>query len=146
MEIFMQDTKKKVNEHWDMIIREIKKRHINFDAEAALQAIGLAEVTRNNTTFINNDLVWNLKVNRNKYDIYFGPYFTGQYLTIREKQVLVYVVNHTYKDIGDILSLSKRTIEAYVNKIKHKFFCKTKKELVNFIDENNILSYISDYD
>ena len=140
----MQDTKQKINENWDMILREIETRHISIGTQRALENIKLVYSQKDDVLIQKNDLNWKIERNCNQYDIYLGPYFTGQHLTLRERQVLVYIVDHTYKDIAEIMNLSKRTIEAYANKLKHKFFCKSKKELVKFIYNNNLLNYIVD--
>lgn len=41
--------------------------------------------------------------------------------------------SHSFKEIGKTLSLSPRTVETYVNNMKNKLGCDTKKQLIDLI-------------
>ena len=52
-------------------------------------------------------------------------------ITPRERTCLMQLIKgKTSKQIADSLKLSIRTIESYLNNIKHKLGCKTKSELI----------------
>jgi len=62
-------------------------------------------------------------------------YIMGQsseaYLTRREAECLAHLAKgKSAKQVGKILALSPRTIEFYLEKIKHKFSCRTQTELI----------------
>ena len=53
---------------------------------------------------------------------------------LRQKECLQYLVRgKTAKEIADILGLSKRTIENYIDTIKVKFNVSTRSELIDLI-------------
>lgn len=53
-------------------------------------------------------------------------------ITNREMIVLEYSIQgKTAKEIGEILGVSFRTVEAHISNIKNKFLCKTKTELIS---------------
>lgn len=57
-----------------------------------------------------------------------------QSLTKREKECLYWLVKGmTAKEIGKKLNLSYRTIEDHIDKIKSKFGCDTKSQLINMV-------------
>lgn len=61
-----------------------------------------------------------LKFNKNKFD-----------LTTRECECLFLLIRgKTAKEIGKLLSLSKRTVESYIENIKNKMDCKNKAEIL----------------
>lgn len=60
-----------------------------------------------------------------------GKKISGTELTTRELECLFYLLRgKTSKEIGKILNLSFRTVEGYIDNIKHKFNCRTKAELI----------------
>ena len=62
------------------------------------------------------------------------------HFTSREKQCIYYLAaGNTMKKIAKILQLSPRTVESYLNKIKLKTGCRSKKELIAFIKRNGLL-------
>lgn len=64
-------------------------------------------------------------------------------LTSRESECLFFLLRgNTTKKIGKILKLSPRTIEQYVEILRHKFNCTTKSELISKAIEYGFLNYI----
>lgn len=62
-------------------------------------------------------------------------------LTKRESECLFYTLRgKTAKEIARILKLSPRTIEDYLDKVKMKFFCASKSELISKAFEDNYLT------
>jgi DNA-binding CsgD family transcriptional regulator len=69
---------------------------------------------------------------RRKYPL--GKLFPGRHLTYREAQCMQLLVNgSTMKAIGKALSLSPRTVEYYLNNVKRKLSCRSKRELINLM-------------
>lgn len=64
---------------------------------------------------------------------FLGGKFYGIYLTEREFDVLRLMRLHRYKEIASLLGLSKRTVEAYVSKIRDKFGSPNKSHLINML-------------
>lgn len=73
-----------------------------------------------------------------------GQYY-GIYLTQREFDVLKLIRCFKYHEIGEMLGLSRRTVESYVAKVKSKFNCQNKYEMVNFLMQSGILFEIESY-
>ena len=69
---------------------------------------------------------------RRKYPL--GKLFPGRHLTYREAQCMqLLMTGSTMKAIGKALSLSPRPIEYYLNNVKRKLACRSKKELINIM-------------
>lgn len=59
-----------------------------------------------------------------------GEQFDNQYLTKREIDVLKFVIlGHSAKKIGHMLQISSRTVEGYIDKLKEKLRCGSKREI-----------------
>lgn len=66
-----------------------------------------------------------------KKRFYLGAMFNHQYLTIQEYKVFRYVVSgYTAKRIAELLKLSPKTVESYIENIKLKLNCETKNDIV----------------
>jgi len=62
-------------------------------------------------------------------------------ITFTERQIecLYYLsLGYSAKDIANILDISHRTIESFINQIKFKLHCTRKHEIIKFINENNL--------
>jgi DNA-binding CsgD family transcriptional regulator len=60
----------------------------------------------------------------------------GWYLTGRELQCVMGFLNgKTIKAVAHSLNLSPRTVEFYLKRIKDRFNCRTKVELINIISQ-----------
>ena len=61
---------------------------------------------------------------------FLGPKFGNTYLTKREVCILKYVLlGRTAKLIGKKLNISHRTVESYMESIKHKLMCDSKSDI-----------------
>jgi len=55
----------------------------------------------------------------------------GHQLSRREKDVLKHLLlGKSARVIGELLGISQRTVESYIDNIKRKFQCKTKSEVI----------------
>ena len=64
----------------------------------------------------------------------------SQYLTLREMEVLQYVIrNRSSKEIARLLNISHRTVETFVEKIKFKMSCETIRDLTKYVLNNRML-------
>ena len=71
---------------------------------------------------------------------YLGDAFCGTYLTLREAETMTHLLlGKTIRDTAISMQLSPRTAEFYINNIKRKLKCRTKKELINKIMTCNFL-------
>jgi DNA-binding CsgD family transcriptional regulator len=63
--------------------------------------------------------------------------------TKREKQVLKYIVlGCTAKKMGQLLGISSRTVEVYINQLKIKLNCFSKNEITMKIIQNSLMNKI----
>ena len=63
--------------------------------------------------------------------IFLGPEFPGIYLTAREEECAIYLMQgSTLKEIAQALDLSPRTVEFYLKNIKNKLNCRTKFQMM----------------
>ena len=64
-------------------------------------------------------------------------------LSKREKDCIFYLIRgNTMKEIAQILQLSWRTVESYINNVKFKWRCTNKKEVVAYAISHGFLNYI----
>lgn len=71
---------------------------------------------------------------------YVGESHPGIYLTQREFEMAILLVEgYRYKEIGQQLSLSHRTVEYYVDRLRGKFQCCHKKALVEILEKIDII-------
>lgn len=67
----------------------------------------------------------------------------GQPLTPREAECLFYLTRgKSYKRIAQILQLSPRTIEAYIETLKVKLDCPSKDALLETVDKKGLMRFI----
>lgn len=65
------------------------------------------------------------------------------YLTKREMECLYYLLReHTAKEIAKIIDISYRTVESYIENIKTKLRASTKKELVQYCNDTNLMQQL----
>ncbi len=75
-------------------------------------------------------LLKNNKAPSNNERFYLKLLPDQQYLTKREMEVFLLLDKPiTNKEIAELLNLSKRTVEYYIENLLRKFHCKNKKEL-----------------
>ena len=61
-----------------------------------------------------------------------GFVISGMYLTNREMDVLACICNgYTLKNTAELLKISSRTIETYLNNVKEKSKCVSKRDVIN---------------
>lgn len=73
-------------------------------------------------------------VNGDKYRLYFVCENEQYYFTRREVECIVHLLDgRTVAETADLLDLSRRTVEYYVNNMKMKLGCHSKQELLRKI-------------
>lgn len=83
--------------------------------------------------FKTSDSLFSVKINQN----------ASRPLTEKELEVLYHMLQGlTQKQIADILDLSSRTVEDYINRIKMKLKCKTKDQLFEFAFHHGVLTLL----
>jgi len=71
---------------------------------------------------------------------YLGEVYDGAYLTLREAETMKnLLLGKTIHDTAFSMKISPRTAEFYINNIKRKFRCRTKKELIGKVMVSDIL-------
>ena len=71
------------------------------------------------------------KNKKNLSRIFLGPEFPGIYLTGREEECAIHLMQgNTLKEIARHLELSPRTVEFYMKNIKNKLNCRTKFQMM----------------
>ena len=72
--------------------------------------------------------------------------FQGQYLTLRESQCVYYAMQKfTIQETANQLSLSPRTVEFYLKRIRIKLNCQRKKELISKLDQAHFAEKYKQY-
>ena len=72
--------------------------------------------------------------------------FHGQYLTLRESQCVYYAMQKmTIQETANQLSLSPRTVEFYLKRIRTKLNCTRKKELIDKLENANFKNRYKQY-
>lgn len=62
---------------------------------------------------------------------HYGRSFLKEKLTKREIDILYYLMqSNTAKDIASILSISKRTVEGHIDRMKYKLGCETRSDII----------------
>jgi DNA-binding CsgD family transcriptional regulator len=74
--------------------------------------------------------------------IFLGSQFPGVYFTVREAEMAQLLCDFKYREIGDILTISKRTAEYYAMNMKKKLRCTSKRELVFRIIHSGLLEQL----
>jgi len=73
--------------------------------------------------------------------LHLGKYFNNEYLTRKEFMVLKYTLHgYTSKKTGELLNLSKRTVESYIINIKAKLQCQTKGDIIHVAIKHGLLN------
>lgn len=71
---------------------------------------------------------------------HLGENFNKSNLTKRELEVLsLIVLGHTAKEVGQYLSISFRTVEAYINTLKFKLGCQSKREIIKMVIKTGLV-------
>ncbi len=77
--------------------------------------------------------------NGDKYRLYFVCEEQEYYFTPREVQCIIHLLDgKTLAETADLLDLSRRTVEYYVNNMKLKLGCHSKQELLKKIGGANL--------
>lgn len=120
------------------LIEETKNSLVKFDK--AVDSSIFADLNFKNTETY-KDFISEIQLN--KYSLQ-GIHNNGS-LSKRELECLLWCVkNKTAKQIGKILSLSPRTVEDYLTKIKNKLGCQSKFELIDLARKNWIIKSLID--
>lgn len=78
---------------------------------------------------VNN--IQDVREKRSANRVFLGPEFPGIYLTPREEECAIYLMQgSTLKEIAKALDLSPRTVEFYLKNIKNKLNCRTKFQMM----------------
>lgn len=128
-------------------------RFADFFLEKAYQLIMLSEKCRIHILPENQDLANLIGSEDSQLDGLFSRNFLEANiieesikLSKRQKECLYWLLRgKTASEIAEVLQLSRRTIETYINHIKVKFHCNSKTELVvkglKFITKENEMAY-----
>lgn len=112
-------------DYWDRIIYEVKHR---YDKSIPKYFVHFPEMEHED--YYRNNSTRSIKPCR----YYMQLPSTTIYFTLREFQCAMLLMRGlTYKAIANELSLSSRTVECYVQKMKEKLKCANKYELCQFI-------------
>lgn len=76
--------------------------------------------------------------------IFLGPEYPDIYLTLRESELAQLLEEFKYREIAELLSVSRRTIEYYTMNMKKKLRCRNKRELVYVIRHSGLLEQLKE--
>ncbi len=64
------------------------------------------------------------------------------YFTNREFTIATYLLKgYRYKQIAEVLNLSSRSVEFYIQNMREKFYCRNKRALIGVLKNIDILSH-----
>ena len=113
--------------YWQHIIEEVTQK----DQERRVR----------NTNCTNTSSVAHIKSPRKVARYYITPPPQSLYLTHQEALCMLYILQgYTMKATAEQLSLSPRTVEFYFKRIREKFGCKTRTQLLTILAEHNALA------
>lgn len=85
-----------------------------------------------------------IKFNDKQNRLELGDIFGNEYLTLREVEVLKYVIlGYTAKRIALKLNISFRTVETYIANLKFKLRCNTKAEIIERVIKMKLVELLS---
>jgi DNA-binding CsgD family transcriptional regulator len=94
---------------------------------------------------VESDKKYYNKQQKNERTYAINTLVSGDQLTTREMDCIFYLMRgKTMKEIAKIIGLSWRTVEVYIARIKMKWGCVTKGDLINYATEHGYLGYIPD--
>lgn len=76
--------------------------------------------------------------------IFLGSRFPGVYFTTREAELAQLLEEYKYHEIGDLLTISRRTAEYYTMNMKKKLRCLSKRELVFVLRESGLIDQLGE--
>ncbi len=76
--------------------------------------------------------------------IFLGNEFPGVYFTVREAEIAQLLGDYKYYEIGDLMTISKRTAEYYSMNMKKKMRCENKRELVYVLQNSGLLEQLKE--
>lgn len=106
------------------------------------------DITRLNLVDISRFLIdsnkrYSAGIKRRQFSYIIQENFTNNLLSRRQSECLFYFIRgKTIKGIAEILKLSPRTVEEYLNQVKLKFNCQTKPDLIEAAIQLGYLNYI----
>jgi len=116
----------KPKSYWDILIKEVKDgKH--------RQAESTAQMSSNRVTY-------DLPYERRGTKYLLGEPLTSVYFTQREAECMMQILQgKTMNETADILNLSPRTVEYYLNKIKRKLNCHKKRDLIKLVSQTDFI-------
>ena len=79
----------------------------------------------------------------NNINVYLGDDYGNIHLTKCEAKVLhCTILGYTAKKTAKHLNISFRTVEAYIDTLKLKLHCNTKRQLIELVIKNKILGLL----
>lgn len=132
------------NDEWKILIGE-KKPY--YDNENCIQGVICCYLDTTKSNIINTFMLINKRDRKftgsNNLSYYFKPGYDMLNLSKRQSECLYYLVRgYSNKQIGEVLSLSNRTVETHVEVIKDKLACNSRQQLIEKIIDNGLLNII----
>ena len=121
------------------VLRQSTTYDLDINGKIISNLSMLSDISFMNTA---NKVEWNFEapgLDKEK----FNKYVTKEYKSFfseRETEIILQLVNGlSSKEIGDILNLSKHTVDTHRRNILNKAHCKNTVELINFCKKNGII-------
>ena len=76
--------------------------------------------------------------------IFLGKEFPGVYLTEREAEIAQLLEDYKYREIADLMNISRRTAEYYALNMKKKLNCHNKREMVYVLSESGVVEKLKE--
>lgn len=74
--------------------------------------------------------------------IFLGSAYPGVYFTVREAEIAQLLADYKYREIANLMKISRRTAEYYSLNMKKKMRCSNKRELVYVLRKSGILEQL----
>lgn len=141
--------------NWDDVIKEVMRRKANGKKADLLSEKEEKAATKSKTnsqesvllnkkaSIVSSEAKNKISEGRPLARYELGAKYNGIYFTRREAECMVELLKgKTLSSVATILGISKRTIEFYLKNMKIKVGCRTKFELIDFVNASEFLKNI----
>lgn len=134
------------NDEWRLLLGD---KYPIKNEQGDIVAIGMQfnDITNYNLLDISKSLQFfgdkNLRIEKKPLNFILKDTYSDTLLSVRESECLFFLLRgKTTKEIAQILQLSPRTVESYIDHIKIKFACHTRSELLEKAEKEGYYSII----
>jgi DNA-binding CsgD family transcriptional regulator len=76
--------------------------------------------------------------------IYLGKAFPTVYLTVREAEIAQLLSDFKYREIANLMNISRRTAEYYALNMKKKLGCSSKRQMIQVLETTGVVEKLKE--